>query len=168
MSKYGEFNQGLVTDVAATAEELGGQVGSQRTEKSTDAFGDKQYTLVKHLLAVTVVVGHVAAIKVATAPYEVTNDASGDIGLGVGVYVSIPAENEFCWIQTGGYTATLLTGGSVSALDALGVSGTDGESVTVVTTTTATPPPWFARALADDTSTNVEAIIVSPYGAPSQ
>lgn len=97
-------------------------------------YGGKFYRFVKHVNAVTVVAGHVALFTAAnTGGTIVTNDTAGGAtaaltGKVAGIYVSVPAANEYCFIQCSGI-ALVLGGGSVAANDWV-VAGTDGTMVT--------------------------------------
>jgi hypothetical protein len=96
----------------------------------------KQYKLVKFnngVGNVAAVVGDFAyyyAVSGASAGQttEVTMDLTDTAGVGAGVFQSIPADGEFCWIQITGpatLTTALLAGADGNALTPTGAS-TDG------------------------------------------
>ena len=98
--------------------------------------GGKVYKFVKFnngVGNVAAVVGNVAyiyAVSGASAGQttEVTMDVTDSVGIGAGVFQSIPADGEYCWIQIKG-AATLTT-----ALTA----GADGNAATAIGTTDGT------------------------------
>ena len=118
---------GIGADVSATYATL--------TEGKTPAVGDvydgadgKSYKFVLFnngagsVAAVSGSVGfYFGASGTATAAsaYTVTGDATDSIGLGAGVFQSIPADGEYCWVQIKGpatLTTTLTSGADGNAL----------------------------------------------------
>lgn len=94
-----------------------------------------RFRFVKHVNAVTVVSGHCAgwvAVPTATGASTVTNDITGgadgnSLLIAAGAYCCVPAQGEYCYIQTWGYHPTLLGDGSVAITEAIMMkAGTDG------------------------------------------
>lgn len=99
-------------------------------------YGGNFYRFVKHVNAVTVVVGHSAEFT-NVACTNVTNDRAGGaatpIGtqlLCAGIYISIPAANEYCFLQVSGI-ALVLGDGSVAAGEAVILHSVDGQADTM-------------------------------------
>lgn len=99
-------------------------------------YGGKWYRFVKHVNAVTVVVGHCAEFTNAACT-NVTNDRAGGAATPIGtqticagVYVSIPLENYYCFLQVSG-VALVLGDGSVAAGEAVVVHSVDGQADTM-------------------------------------
>jgi hypothetical protein len=113
------------------------------TEGNTPALGDifigddgKRYRFVLfdngagNVAAVAGNFAYVLAVSGASAGQTttVTSDLSDSAGVGAGVFMSVPADGEYCWVQISGY-ATLTT-----ALTA----GADGNALTPVGSTDGT------------------------------
>lgn len=113
------------------------------TEGNTPALGDifigddgKRYRFVLfdngagNVAAVAGNFAYVLAVSGASAGQTttVTSDLSDSAGVGAGVFMSAPADGEYCWVQISGY-ATLTT-----ALTA----GADGNALTPVGSTDGT------------------------------
>lgn len=137
------YFEGPVTKTSDTLSEMGAPLGTIRVEHDA-TYGDRSYVLVKHTKAVTVVVGHAAGFQIPTAATDawfVTNDRTySSADRPAGIYVSVPAENEYCWIQFKGYTPTVLGDGSVAAGELFTLHATtDGMTDTIVTTAAGSP-----------------------------
>lgn len=97
--------------------------------------GEAHFRLVKHVNAVTVISGHCAswvAVPAASVICTVTNDVTGgadgnSLAIAAGAYVCVPAQGEYCFIQTWGYHATLRGDGGITLADALMYKAADGQ-----------------------------------------
>ncbi len=93
-----------------------------------------KFMYARHRNAVTVVAGHKAEWVVLGS--EVTNDVDGSApGLGIvaGAYVNVPTADYYCFIQIGGYNATLLGDGSVAHGEGIAYDAADGVWDTITT-----------------------------------
>lgn len=84
----------------------------------------KWYRYVQFVDAVTYVAGHVVCLKDADLDeWKVTNDISGamagDHPVGVVFQSTVPAENEYGWVQCGGVATVLAGSGAIIAGDYL-------------------------------------------------
>lgn len=109
-----------------------------------------KFMYVQHKLAVTVVAGHGACwVSLPGANCSVTNDYSGSLGIGAGVYLNVPTTDYYTWIMIAGYHPTLLGDGSVGVGEGVttdGTGGTDGSFDTI-----AAGEPYFGTCLLADT-----------------
>lgn len=118
------------TAVHASAQFKPGSLAAQTTSAGTKVF--KYVRFNKGAGNVAAVAGNVAyyyAVSGASAGQytEVTMDLSDSAGLGAGVFQSVPADGEYCWLQIKGVatlTTALTAGADGNALTAVGA--TDG------------------------------------------
>lgn len=127
------FSAGALLTGTWTAAEL-------KTKGDAPGIGDhyegpdgKIYKFVRYKVAtgpVAAVIGNVCYYHApsgasAGATTDVTSDLSDSAGLGAGVLVSAPANDEYCWIQIKGpatITPSLTAGADGNALTAVGAS----------------------------------------------
>ena len=101
---------------------------------------------------VAAVVGNVCYYLAGTGAetWTVTSDLSSSNNIGAGVFQSVPADGEFCWIQVAGpatLTTALTAGSSGNALTAAGATdGTLDVSGAVTDFTFSIEPPTGAPA----------------------
>lgn len=126
---------GAVLDQTYTAAQLAIQ-GPASVGDHFEAAGGKIYKFVKFnngVGNVAAVVGNMAyyyAVSGASAGQitEVTMDVTDSGGIGAGMFMSVPADGEYCWIQIKGpatLTTALTSGADGNALTATG-AGADG------------------------------------------
>lgn len=167
---FADFFEGEYTNTNSELDQVGGYLGQTRiltedewvTAGGAEGEGDKLLILVKHINAVTVLVGHVACLDVVTEKFDVTNDRSLGTGRACGFYISVPAENDYCWLLIKGYLTDALTDGGVSAGDKVFAHATtDGGLDTAVDTTASTPLTIVGTAMADDATNALELYVNS-------
>ena len=117
---------GAVTDVHTNQKEVIG---------STRFHGMKVYRYYKfdNGSAVAAVSGNIAVFKAETQDIITSDVSTGDTNkVAAGMFVSVPADAQFCWVQTRGpATVNLTLAGSAADGDGL-IAGTDG-ALTIAT-----------------------------------
>jgi|TARA_R110000744_G_scaffold286079_3_gene397392 hypothetical protein len=123
---------GAVTDVHTNQKEVIG---------STRFHGMKTYRYHKFDQgAIAAVVGKLVMFKATTQDLVTSDTSAGDTTpVAAGLLVSVPADGQFCWVQTRGpATVNLALAGSAADGDGL-IAGTDG-ALTIQTAGSIVPP----------------------------
>ena len=124
----------------------------------------KIYRYVKNI-DLTAADGWALCAASTTDPNVVSGDASGGsviTSIPRGVVIGAIPQNSYAWIQVSGYKSNVLSDGSVAAGEALiKHASTDGgvDSGAAGSTVVVTVHQSFGKALANDTTTRVKALI---------
>lgn len=153
---FNSLYEDKVTETSTTAKH---DLGTLRYEPD-----GKVYRYVKNI-DLTAADGWALCVASATDPNIVSGDASGGSAINSvprGVAVAAIPQNSYAWVLISGYKSNVLSDGSVAAGEALVKhASTDGgvDSGAAGSTVAITVHQSFGLAMADDTTSRVQALI---------